>query len=144
MSDQFKSKLTAQLKKHEGCRLKPYTDTTGNLTVGYGHNLNQVISQAQADKLLKGDMAVAIDELSQRVPFWHGLPLNARLVLVDMQFNMGWPAFSKFKRFWLALEQREFRLAAKEMRDSLWFKQVGTRGVTLAKMMEGCADSVEV
>ena len=39
----------AILKEHEGRRLKPYTDTVGKLTIGYGRNLTDVgISDEEA------------------------------------------------------------------------------------------------
>lgn len=48
------------LKKWEGCRLQAYKDAGGILTIGYGHTKgvtpNQVITQAQAEQLLKEDL----------------------------------------------------------------------------------------
>ena len=49
--------LRSQLERHEGLRLKPYRDTVGKLTVGYGRNLEDVgISRDEADFMLDNDI----------------------------------------------------------------------------------------
>jgi GH24 family phage-related lysozyme (muramidase) len=49
------------IKSFEGCRLTAYVDTSGVLTIGYGHTggvtKGQTITQAQADEILKKDLA---------------------------------------------------------------------------------------
>ncbi|WP_445506780.1 glycoside hydrolase family protein [Niallia sp. 03190] len=48
------------IKKFEGCRLLAYKDAVGVWTIGYGHTRNvkpgQVITQAQAEEMLKDDL----------------------------------------------------------------------------------------
>jgi len=48
------------IKKFEGCRLEAYYCSGGVLTIGYGHTggvkETDVITQEEADKLLKGDV----------------------------------------------------------------------------------------
>ena len=44
------------IKEDEGCRLKPYTDTTGHITIGYGRNLSACgISKEEAEFFLKSN-----------------------------------------------------------------------------------------
>ena len=51
--------LKEQLIRDEGTRLKPYTDTTGHLTIGFGRNLSQVgISLAEAEYLPAGNTSL--------------------------------------------------------------------------------------
>lgn len=49
------------IKSFEGCRLTAYVDTSGVLTIGYGHTggvtKGQTVTQAQADEMLKKDLA---------------------------------------------------------------------------------------
>ena len=45
------------------------------------------------------------------------------------------PRYSTFKRFWAALEDADYELAADEMVDSKWRKQVKQRAIELASMM---------
>jgi lysozyme len=52
-----------------------------------------------------------------------------------MMFNMGAPAFSKFKNFWAALKSNDYATASVEMMDSKWAEQVKGRAVTLSEMM---------
>ena len=53
----------ALIAKHEGLRLKPYKDSVGKLTIGYGRNLDDVgISQEEAEILFSADVAQARKE----------------------------------------------------------------------------------
>jgi lysozyme len=134
--DKFMSSLTAMLKRHEGLSLEMYTDTVGVPTLGYGHNLNCPISLEAASHILEDDIYLAMTELDRHKPFWRMLPFNARLVVLNMAFNLGWPRLRDFVRFWTALEFNNWVLAAQEMRDSRWYVQVGRRSVELAELME--------
>jgi len=61
---------------------------------------------------------------------------SAQSVLVDMRFNLGHEGFRKFKNMIKAVKQQDFHSAAREMKDSLWYQQVGKRADRLTKMME--------
>lgn len=81
----------ALIKKYEGCRLKAYKCPAGVLTIGYGHTNNvrtdDVITQAEADKLLDIDIAIKEKEVSSvlKVPVTQG-QYDA---LVSFTFNLG-------------------------------------------------------
>ena len=50
--------MIGMLKRHEGLRLKPYQDTIGKLTIGYGRNLDdRGISKEEAEYLLRNDIS---------------------------------------------------------------------------------------
>lgn len=131
----FMDRLTTMLKRHEGLRLVPYTDSVGIWTIGYGRNLEKGLSVDEADYLLKNDIREAMRELDREKPWWKDLPDEAKLVVLSMQFNLGWPAFAGFRKMWAALEVGNYPEAAKEMRDSVWFLQVKGRGKELADQM---------
>jgi len=57
-------------------------------------------------------------------------------VLVNMMFNMGRTRLSKFKNFKAALDANDWKKAAVEGRDSLWYKQVTNRAERLMKRLE--------
>jgi len=61
---------------------------------------------------------------------------SVQSVLVDMRFNLGHKGFRKFKNMIKAVKQQDFHSAAREMRDSLWYHQVGKRAEHLIKMMQ--------
>lgn len=124
------------LELHEGREIMPYTDTVGKITIGVGHNLtDNGLSSKIIDALLEEDIEIARKDLDGLFPEWCNLSRNRQLVLLDMCFNLGGPRYFTFRRFWGALEAEDYDLAAEEMKDSRWFKQVGGRGERLHKMM---------
>ena len=81
--------LEAQLKRHEGYSSDPYLDTTGNWTIGYGHNLSAAgISRQAANVMFLDDIEIA-EQVAQRLPAWESCNKARRNVLVNMAFNMG-------------------------------------------------------
>lgn len=128
--------LLASIKQHEGLRLKPYKDTVGALTVGYGHNLEQEITLEEADVFLLQDVTKAIRELDRAFKGWKEHSETRQNVLIEMAFNMGAPRLATFRRFWYALSQKDYQTATQEMLDSQWARQVGQRARTLAARME--------
>lgn len=123
------------LKRHEGLRQKPYNCPRGFLTIGYGRNIEaRGISRQEAEYLLSNDIDEAIDFL-QKQHYWYGLNDARKAVLIDMLVNMGIPTFSMFKKFAIALDKQDYNAAAKEMRASIWFKQVPNRANELMQIM---------
>ena len=66
---------------------------------------------------------------------WRELPDSAQVVLLSMQFNMGWNRFSKFVKFWKAIEAKDFKTAGLEMEQSRWWGQVKSRGPELRQLL---------
>jgi lysozyme len=129
-------KLTEQLKVEEGLRLKPYVDTVGKITIGYGMNLtDRGITEVQAIDFLTQEIDEVMTELPPKIPFWDKLSEVRQRVLADMAFNMGVPTLLTFKRMLTYLKLNEYELAANEMLDSEWAEQVHGRAVKLAQMM---------
>lgn len=128
--------VVALIQKHEGYRRTPYRCPAGKLTVGYGRNLDDVgIDNEEATYLLHRDIEDAVADL-QREPYWNLINEVRQAVLIDMRFNLGRGGFIAFRRMRDALAKDDFMGAAAEMRDSQWFRQVGTRSRRLVKMME--------
>jgi len=129
------SKLLEQLKRHEGHRSQLYTCSAGKLTIGYGHNIEELgVSGAVSELMLAEDVAVAYDA-AMTVPYWDGLNPARQDVLANMVFNMGFPRFSGFKKMHAALEIDDYDTASKEMLDSKWAVQVGDRARELSAQM---------
>ena len=128
--------LTSQLIAHEGLRLKPYTDTTGHLTIGVGRNLSDVgITRDEALDLLEADIERAMGQLFIRWPWAEHLDSVRQRVLIDMVFNLGADGLSKFPRMLAAARSGDYETAAAEMLASKWATQVGQRASRLAQMM---------
>lgn len=133
------SKIKEMLMHHEGIRLKPYRCTSGKYTIGIGRNLEDTgISKDEALYLLDNDIR---EHWKQLITFPWFLNLNQpRIdVLLDMHFNLGHSRFCKFTGLIEALEARDYCVAAYEMLNSRWAKQVGCglgqRANTLATIM---------
>ena len=147
--------LIKQLVKHEGVVLNVYQDSLGIDTIGIGRNLTRGLSEFELqvlDKtldeiyeeditekdayfLLGIDIDTVTNELFKVKPTARRLDAIRQSVLMDMAFNMGVPRLCGFKKMWIALERRDFDLAATEMLDSRWAEQVKQRAIDLAYSM---------
>jgi lysozyme len=56
-------------------------------------------------------------------------------VIVNMAYNLGLAGLGKVSRMWSALGDGNYDLAATEMLNSKWARQVGNRAVELAEQM---------
>jgi len=127
--------LVDMLIRHEGLRLKPYTDTVGKMTVGVGRNLTDVgISKQEAMYLLHDDIQRVQAELAQQ-PWFSGLNEARQMALTDMAFNLGLQGLLGFKKAIEALQGGDFQAAATEMLNSKWAGQVGARAQELANIV---------
>jgi lysozyme len=128
--------LVDQLVQHEELRLKPYMDTTGNITIGVGRNLTgKGISSREAFDLLDHDIDECIADLATFA--WFGRANQVRqLAVIDLRFNLGPDRFREFKHFIHYMAIEDYPRAAAELRRSAWFGQVKSRGPALARMIE--------
>lgn len=128
--------LRQMIKDAEGLRLLPYFDTQGKITIGYGRNLtDNGISQLEAADMLDQDLTRHVSDLTRAYPFIERLDSVRQIVLANMCFNLGVSRLSKFVQMWDAVQRHDFDVAAIEMVDSVWAKQVGARATRLAEAM---------
>lgn len=128
--------LIAWLVDHEGEVLKPYRCSQGYLTIGVGRNLDaKGVSQKESRFLLNNDIEETHNAVVREFPWFYTLSEKRQLVVMDMVFNLGLDGFKKFRKLIAALQAGEYETAAKEMRDSLWAKQVKSRADFLIKEM---------
>lgn len=84
------------IKRHEALRLHAYKDSVGVWTIGYGHTSTakqgMVITEAEAEKLLKKDLKTAEDEINR-----HSLPLKQHQfdAVASFVFNVGIGSFRR-------------------------------------------------
>lgn len=120
---------------HEGFRSKPYVDTTGHLTIGYGRNLtDKGISDEVADLMLEEDIAEATAALYSTLPWVRKLSAVRQVVLIDMCFNMGLKGLLSFRNMLRYAEQGNHEKVVEHMLSSKWARQVKTRATRLAEM----------
>ena len=131
-----KTKLAEQLKKHEGLKLKPYTDTVGKLTLGVGRNLiDKGITEQEALFMLNNDVDYFYGKLCSRINWFWAINDARQNVLVNMAFNLGIGGLLTFKKTLTLIGEAKYELAAKEMLNSKWARQVGYRAEELAEQM---------
>ena len=138
-----------QLKVDEGVEYVIYNDHLGYPTFGVGHlvlendpehgePVGTPISEERVKECFEADLDLAIgecDALYGRGAF-NDLPDEVQQILVNMMFNMGRTRLSKFKKFNAAIAEGDWKTAAIEGRDSLWYRQVTNRAERLMERME--------
>jgi lysozyme len=120
--------LEDELVDDENKERLPYFDSRHILTAGIGRNLGKGFSNDEIDLMFSNDVASACSDLDSHVPWWRKLPQPQQRVMVNLVFNMGWSRFSGFVKFITAMQSWDWNRAAAELRDSLWYRQVGERG----------------
>jgi lysozyme len=126
-----------QIMRHEGYRGHVYKDTEGVLTAGWGHAFTEgsSIPVAVAIKLLWHDLkSVETDYLSLGLQLEDGDTVR-EYVIKNMLFNLGLYKLRGFKNMLAAVRSGNYDLAADEMENSRWARQVKGRAGELAKMM---------
>lgn len=124
------NKLIEQLKRHEGIELKPYQDTVGKWTIGVGRNLDDIgISEQEAEMLLLNDIKEAERQLITTMPWTQELDEVRFSALLNFVFNVGIGTASKFVNAMGLLKDGSYDMAADEMLNSRWAKQVGNRAI---------------
>ena len=134
--------LKDRIKRHEGKRNKPYRDSLGILTVGYGRNLEAVsFTDREIDVMFDTDFARASID-AEYFDAYQKMNEARRGVLIEMCFQMGRNRVAKFKRFLEAAERQDWDSAANEMLDSEWSRQTPQRALELSEIFRsGIVDS---
>lgn len=142
----MKSRLRERLTNAEDLRLTAYDDKTGkpigpksivigHPTIGYGRCLDtRGITKAEAERMLDEDIAYVEGETS-KLPVFVQLDEVRKDILREMIFNIGVEGVLKFKRMLRAMELSYWEVAAAELLDSDYSKQVGHRATELAEAM---------
>lgn len=148
--------LKQRIKNHEGVRYTSYIDSLGHPTIGIGH----AVTLSEEECYRKG-VYINDDEVIYlfEIDLWHAresailliaesignkqnlkaeclLPIIVMEVIIEMVFQLGKNGVRKFKRMWAAIKLDNFFTAAKEMRDSKWYRQTTRRVEELAVLME--------
>ena len=130
------SNLLENIKESEGFRSKVYQCTEGHDTIGYGFAIKDlVLSRDICDQILETKVAELKLIVNQKIPFIEDLPEIVQEVLYEMYYQMGNSLF-KFKKTLKHLENKDYRLAAKEMLDSRWAVQTPNRAKKLSDIVK--------
>lgn len=119
--------LVADIKSEEGFRAMPYEDSAGVLTIGYGLNLENGITRAEADGLLRGRIDHAIHCLERGLDWFLTAPQRVQDALSNMAFQLGCAGLMQFDTMLGLLEQGEWQAARDDALMSLWATQTPER-----------------
>ena len=128
--------MQAMLEQQEGFRRKPYRDSRGFLTIGFGANLDAGITREQARALMQCQLD-ANEPTLLAFPWFAGLDPVRRGVVENMAYNMGVAGVLTFTDMISAIEAKDWPEAKRQMRASVWAVQVGKDRVdVLSDIME--------
>ena len=139
-------KLLESVKKHEGYRNKVYLDTLNKRTVGVGHLCVEDFwedgKEYEEDFLmgiLEKDLQSAIDQADDMCKDLK-ISSDAKILIIEMIFQLGGTGVSKFRKMWQALQQDppDYAEASVQMLDSRWAKQTPNRANEMADHMKHC------
>lgn len=137
-----RTKLISQLVKHEGLRLKPYTDTVGKLTIGIGHNLtDNGLTKDQCVAICNDDIDNTVALLESKCPWFKGLDDVRQRAIADMTFNL-MEKILDFTGLIAAINVKAWDAAANHILNSKFGQQVGKRAQDLAHMMRTGTDPI--
>jgi lysozyme len=136
------------IKEHEGKRLDVYKDSRGKKTVGYGHlidedspedirnlKVGEEISAERAEQLFNQDYAYHA-RAAKEIPGFSRASESQKEALIDLTFNMGPNWYKNFPKFAEAFEAGNYEQAAKELKNSDWYDQVGRRAPAIVSMVK--------
>ena len=146
------AEMITRLKKHEGCVLHPYICPAGKLTIGIGRNVmdnpftdeeriavgdwQNGITKEAAHMLCRNDISKCITQLRQHVPFFDKLDKERKYALIDLCYNMGIKTLLTFKKTLANIGCGNYKIAAEQLLQSKYAKQVGDRALRIAKLIE--------
>ena len=131
-------KAKRMLLQDEGLRRQCYDDATGKVilapvgqvTLGIGHNLEaHPLSNEVIDLILKEDLSRAETSAAAVLDpeIFATLSENRKLGLINLAFNMGEVKLRGFDRMISAIRLSDWPKVEKELRSSLWAKQIDPR-----------------
>ncbi len=139
------SRLETRIMNDEGFSAKPYKDTVGVPTIGYGATSilgkgvtleTENIAPSAARQLLRSHLYGALVDAQHIFSRFDEMDGIRQEALVNMAFNLGRSRLSKFRRMIEAAEELDFRQVALEARNSKWFDQVKDRGQRIVHALE--------
>ncbi len=147
------AKLRVDLELDEGIKHEVYLDHLHLKTVGIGHlcredepefdmEVGTPVSDERVQELFERDLDAVRLDCVKLYPDFDQLPEDAKLIIANMMFNLGYPRLSKFVGMKSGVDNRDWNKAADEMIDSNWYKQVPNRAGRLVKRMRALHGSI--
>ena len=144
-----------QIKIDEGYRAEPYLCSEGKLTWLYGRNIEDrpitdnewkklimLLSSGLnlkdwAGELFNYEIKILKKSLNGYAVYISHYPEEVGVIVLNMAYNMGLSRFNpkKWPKFFKAIREHDYEEAAKQMKNSKWYRQVGNRSRRLVDSM---------
>lgn len=146
-----KARLMAALTQEEGYRATLYDDRTGkpilpgdvlhgNPTLAIGWNVAARPCPPDLAQIILGYFVDQTwDQIQKDMPWASFLPECVQEALTDMSFNLGEAGLEGFDGFLGYLKAGKYAAAANDLESTLWWKEVGTRGPSIAERIRQAA-----
>lgn len=137
-------RLQKQLEVEEGKRNLAYQDSKGIWTIGIGHNVEtRPISDLAVKIIFEDDVNTVVELLDKYLPWWRNEDAVRQNALIDLGFNLGVGPSEEdkegklltFKNTLKCWKEKDYVGASNGLAASLWYKQVGSRGKRIVKMV---------
>ena len=113
--------LIDDIKEHEGFSSVVYKCTAGYDTIGYGKRIKYLqVTEEQATEWLEEDLENLKYTLSTRYNWFLSAPQEVKDVVMNMNYQLGVSAFSKFKKTIKYIANKDYQMASVEILDSKW------------------------
>ena len=143
-------RLRDLLERDEGCVHAVYLDHLRKPTCGIGHLIVEQdeeygwpvgapVSYERVTELFEQDVKCAISDAMWLHPDLAELPEDAQITIVSLAFQLGLPRYEKFQKHHAAIEARDWREAAAQLRDSKLYRQTTARTERHAARLEALA-----
>lgn len=135
--------LVSDLQSDEGWRGYLYDDATGNKivpgirvqghpTIAWGFALDVApLTQAEALPILTSRAKTVANGLLSAFPWMASLSEPRQRAIANMAYNLGLHGEEQFVQFLGFMKAGQFDAAADDLEKTLWYKQVGDRGVRI-------------
>lgn len=139
-------KLREELERDEGCVYEIYNCSEGHPTFGIGHLILRTdpeygkpigtpVSAERVAEAFEADLDMVLLDCLKLYPDFNTLPEEAKLIIANMMFNLGYPSLSRFRDMKQCVLDEDWEGASLAMHQSKWFHQVGDRAVRLCERM---------
>ena len=138
--------LRKELERDEGVKYEVYHDHLGYPTFGIGHlitdddpecgaSVGTKVDSDRVQEAFETDVETVLSDCERLYVQFEHLPEEAKLIIANMMFNMGYTRLSRFKGMHSGVDARDWNAAADEMVDSRWYNQVTRRADRLVVRM---------
>ena len=128
----YRPDLVDSIKAEEGFRAKPYADTTGHVTLGYGTNLSIGITEAEGEYLLVERLRDRERQIRAGWANFDALPANIQDVVLDLAYVVGAEGALEFTDMRAAIEAGDHDAASAAVLDSEFAMQDPARARRIA------------